>query len=156
MDLTKYTEFLIAQLRLLRLPSDEIIYRQDALYKARKECTDRHITTRYYNLAHEIKCMMFLRKFGNIRIAMDSNHEAGCDALLNNYYQIEFGCASPGTKTSENGYDRFGFPNIKNIIFMIIVKQNVFCLNVLQVHLLLSMTLLKSIREKPYPKQCHI
>lgn len=113
MDLIKYTEFLIMQLRLLCFPPNEIACRQDALYKALKECTDCHTVTRYYNLAHEIKCMMFLRNFGNIKIAMDSKHEAGCDALLNDCYQIEFVCASPGTKTSENGYDRFGFPNMK-------------------------------------------
>lgn len=114
MSIEEYTNFLLTQLKLLGVPQVEIEYREKAFENALMKCTERHVETRYYNLAHEIKCMLFLRQFGNLRISLDSIHDAGCDAILNERYQIEFVCVSPDTKTTESGYDRFGFLNRKD------------------------------------------
>lgn len=113
MTLTEYTKKLISQLWSFNLSPSEIEYRENAFNSALQNCTARHIETRYYNLAHEIKCIAFLCKLGDVKIALDSVHTAGCDALLGEHYQIEFVCASPGTKYNESGYARFGFPNMK-------------------------------------------
>lgn len=60
------------------------------------------ISNRYVQLAHEIKSMDFISNFGNISVALDSQAKAGCDILLDNYYQIECVCCSSGNSTFEN------------------------------------------------------
>lgn len=54
------------------------------------------ISDPYYSLIHEIKALQFLNDFGDIRIADDSHHRAGCDYVLNEKYQIECVCSTAG------------------------------------------------------------
>ena len=56
----------------------------------------REITSRFYNLSHEIRCLEFLNKYGNLQIAKDSKSKPGCDFILNNDIQIEAVCCSRG------------------------------------------------------------
>lgn len=105
MRLDEYVSVLLARFQSLGVPEREVSHRRDAFNKAISDCRQNHISSRFYNLAHELKCLYFLGNFGNVVPALDYSHTEGCDALLNDYYQIEFVCASAGQHTDESGYD---------------------------------------------------
>lgn len=107
MTLPEYTEKLISVLEKLNVPEKERIYRREQLEKAEKLKSENMGGTsdRYYQLAHEIRCLDFLSHFGKPQLSSDADHNAGADIVLGEY-QIECVCASPGEKTSENGFDR--------------------------------------------------
>ena len=85
---------------------EEIQTRKDNI---KKEFIDmiknKTITTKFYDLSHEIRCMDFLNKFGNLKIAKDSKSEAGCDFILNDSVQIEAVCCSRGDEIT-NGLNK--------------------------------------------------
>lgn len=112
MTLENHSAILLKQLEQLNIPEKEIIHRRNALNQAIHISSQNKINSRYYNLAHEIKCLNFLRKFGNVKPALDCANTDGCDAILSDQYQIEFVCASPGANTEESGYDRFSIRNL--------------------------------------------
>lgn len=66
-----------------------------------KEKIDNH----YVSLAHEIKSYQFLKKYGCLQIAIDSNSEVEPDFKLNNY-KIECVCCSSG-ETDKNGLENY-------------------------------------------------
>lgn len=107
MTIPEYTEKLLNTLKKHGIPERELSYRRNQLEKAAKLETENmgDVSDRYYQLAHEIGCFDFLSRFGNPRLSSDAAHTAGADIVLGKY-QIECVCASPGTKTSENGFDK--------------------------------------------------
>lgn len=118
MTLSECTDNLLSTLRTMGLPEEEYAYRKNDLLQANDGCTYFcNLGPRYYNLAHEIKSMAFLQQFGIVSPSFDSKHTPGCDAKLNNQYQIEFVCTSPGTKTDKSGFDRFSIRNMKGSMF---------------------------------------
>ena len=116
MTLEDYNTYLHEQLESLDLPHKELTHRCAALTQALNNSTKGRIDTRYYNLAHEIKALQILRIYGEIEPALDYKHTDGCDVILDDHYQIEFVCASPGTNTAESGYDRFSVRNLKGFM----------------------------------------
>ena len=107
MTLPEYTEKLISVLEKLNVPEKERLYRHEQLEKAEKLKTKNMGGTsdRYYQLAHEIKSLDFLSHFGSPQLSSDFGHKAGADIVFGEY-QIECVCASPGSKTAENGFDK--------------------------------------------------
>ena len=107
MTLPEYTKKLISILEKLNVPEKERLYRREQLDKAEKLKSKNMGGTsdRYYQLAHEIRSLDFLSRFGSPQLSSDVGHNAGADIVLGEY-QIECVCASPGEKTSENGFDR--------------------------------------------------
>ena len=116
MALEDYNTYLHEQLESLDLPQKELTHRCAALTQALNNSTKVKIDTRYYNLAHEIKALHFLRKFGEIEPALDYKHTDGCDVILEDRYQIEFVCTSPGEKENKSEYDRLTVRNKKGFI----------------------------------------
>ena len=97
-QLPKLTDDLVEILRKNNLPEKEIEYRAERLLKAAEAppAPCEAVSSQYYNIAHEIRSLEFLSKYGSARIAMDSTSEAGCDIILDNKLQIECICCSPG------------------------------------------------------------
>lgn len=97
------TAELLHILKSMPICSEEFNYRLGRLKVAEKKkgSAINTISDAYYTLAHEIMCFPFLSLFGNIRVSEDHNGEAGCDYLLNDKYQIECVCSTPGT--TDNG-----------------------------------------------------
>lgn len=104
-QLPKLTDDLVEILRKNNLPEKEIEYRAERLLKAAEAppAPCEAVSSQYYNIAHEIRSLEFLSKYGSARIAMDSTSEAGCDIILDNKLQIECICCSPG-KSGDNGW----------------------------------------------------
>lgn len=104
-QLPKLTDDLVGILRKNNLPEKEIEYRAERLLKAAEAQPElcEAVSSQYYNIAHEIRSLEFLSKYGSARIAMDSTSEADCDIILDNKLQIECICCSPG-KSEDNGW----------------------------------------------------
>lgn len=119
MILSEYTDHLLKKLSEMGFPEKEYIYRENALKKAaaNTDNTTSEPCNRYYNLAHEIKCLDFLRQFGTVSPSCDSGHIAGCDVILNGHYSIEFVCTSPGENREKSGFNRFSVRYNRNLGF---------------------------------------
>lgn len=106
-DIEKNTDKLLEILSASNILDKEFCHREKALREAEKMpgSAVSIISDRYYNLAHEIKSLAFLRSFGNVTMSEDSKHQAGCDYALNNHYQIECVCSTAGN-TGKNGLDK--------------------------------------------------
>lgn len=104
-SLEKNTHQLLEILSSCAVSDEEFEYRKDSLDRACRHCGSviGDISNPYYNLAHEIRSFHFLRQFGTLDISEDCKHQAGCDCLLNNKYQIECVCSSAGENTEKNG-----------------------------------------------------
>ena len=116
MALEDYNTYLHEQLESLGFPQKELNHRSAALTQALNSSTNCRIHTRYYNLAHEIKALRFLNKFGELEPALDYKHTDGCDVVLDDHYQIEFVCASSGEKENKSEYDRLTVRNKNGFI----------------------------------------
>ncbi|MBR5126391.1 MAG: hypothetical protein IKU68_06620 [Oscillospiraceae bacterium] len=114
--LENYSSILLNQFQLLNVPQEELSHRRNAFNHAISISTQNQISSRYYNLAHELKCLHFLSRFGEVAPALDCSHTDGCDAILNDHYQIEFVCCSPGANTDKSGYDRFSVKNLNGFM----------------------------------------
>lgn len=112
----KYSNLLLNQFEMLNVPKEEVVHRRNAFNQALAVSATGCISTRYYNLAHELKCLQFLTKYGTVNPALDYLHAAGCDAVLSDHYQIEFVCTSPGANTDKSGYDRFSIRNMRGFM----------------------------------------
>lgn len=76
-------------------------YRKIKLNKLFREMLKQEqINNHYISLAHEIKSYKFLKQFGIIQIALDSNNEEGPDFTLGEY-KIECVSCSPGKITEK-------------------------------------------------------
>ena len=85
---------------------DEMAYRKSIITKEYNNMLSNKVPTiRFYQLSHEIRCVGFLAKYGNLHIASDQNDEPGCDFNLNNNIQIEAVCCSLGNQKI-NGFDK--------------------------------------------------
>ena len=113
----QHSDHLITALKSLNLPKKEVDHRLKQINDAKPNNSSNTISRRYYNLAHEIKSLCYLQQFGSIAPSLDYLHTPGCDMILNDRYQIEFVCASPGDKTDKSGYDRFSILNMKGSMF---------------------------------------
>lgn len=107
MSYSLYIDELIEKLSKLPMCEKEIQDRKNKLINACEgaDKLQEDKIVRYYNLAHEIKSFYFLNDFGKLRISSDRKSEAGCDAVLNDYYQIECVCASAGKNSKYSGYE---------------------------------------------------
>ena len=106
-------DFLLRLLHTCNLTALELNYRKQALANASGQpgSSINCVSDRYYELAHEIKCFHFLTQYGNISIAEDCRHTAGCDCLLNEKYQIECVCCSSGNKSALTGLEQLCMKN---------------------------------------------
>lgn len=104
-QLKELTNDLVEVMRKNNLPEKEIEYRAERLIKAAEAppAPCEAVSSQYYNIAHEIRSLEFLGKYGSARIAMDSISEAGCDIILDDKLQIECICCSTG-KSEDNGW----------------------------------------------------
>ena len=116
MTLDSYSSTLLDQFQSFNVPQEEVSHRRNEFSQAISISSQSEISPRYYNLAHELKCLHFLRKFGEVSPALDYSHTDGCDAILNDHYQIEFVCCSPGENTDKSGYDRFSVKNLNGFM----------------------------------------
>lgn len=108
MKVSEYTDYMCKVLFRSGLSSDEINFRIGRLKHAEHMPGSQIsiISDTYYSLAHEIKALQFLNSFGEIRVADDSHHQAGCDYILNKRYQIECVCSTAGNADT-NGLAKF-------------------------------------------------
>lgn len=104
-QLKELTNDLVEVMRKNNLPEKEIEYRAERLLKAAEALPApcEAIYSKYYDTAHEIRCLQFLNKYGSVHMALDSKKEAGCDFTINGRIQVECICCSPG-KSEENGW----------------------------------------------------
>lgn len=83
----------------LHLDFQEINYRKDNIYKEYEYMKSNNtVTGKFYELSHELRCINFLKNYGELYISKDSKHEAGCDFKLNSDIQIEAVCCSHGNE----------------------------------------------------------
>lgn len=76
---------------------------------------DDPFASRFFQLTHEIRSLVFLSQYGSARMACDSKHEAGADFVLNDASNgasndavyIECVCASLGKDIEKSGLDRY-------------------------------------------------
>lgn len=88
------------------LDKKEIRTRKEKLNKKLNDMIDKkEIDNHYVSLAHEIKSYQFLKEYGCLQMARDSNSEVGPDFKLNNY-KIECVCCSSG-ETDKNGLENY-------------------------------------------------
>ena len=108
MEISEYTENMRRILLRSGLPSDEINFRMERLKHAESLPGSQIsiISDSYYSLTHEIKALQFLNSFGKVCVANDSHHQAGCDYVLNEKYQIECVCSTAGD-AGTNGLAQF-------------------------------------------------
>lgn len=81
--------------------SDEINSRKEEMISIYSDMKKNNcIIEKFYDKSHEIRCLDFLKGFGDIIMAKDFSHNknrhGGCDFILNNYFQIECICSSKG------------------------------------------------------------
>lgn len=88
------------------LDKKEIKTRKEKLNgKLRNMIDKKYIDNHYVSLAHEIKSYQFLKKYGCLKMARDSNSEVGPDFRLNNYKIECVSCSSGDIKN--NGLENY-------------------------------------------------
>lgn len=94
----------------------EVEDKKEKLNKRLKDMISaQKIDNHYASLAHEIKSYSFFNKYGNLKMARDTNSETGPDFKLNQY-RIECVCCSSGD-TQKNGLEKYRFSeNRKSIV----------------------------------------
>jgi hypothetical protein len=92
----------------LNLPEKEHQYRLDRLNKAYQESmANGLISTAYYNIAHEVKCIALMQTLGEIALPLESKGELGPDMRYKTNY-IECVCCSLGDKVKNGLKDYIG------------------------------------------------
>lgn len=106
-DLLKESkEMLLDILKDSQIPEKEKQYRKKELLNVyEKIIKDEKMSSRYYELAHEIKSIKFLECFPDFKTALDHKHESGADFKIFDKYNIECVCSSSGNEV-ENGLDK--------------------------------------------------
>ena len=89
----------------MKIPLKEKQYRKKRMNDNLQNMISKNeVNVLYYSLLHEIKSYQFLKRFGDIKVANDCEHEKGADFKFKHYHIECVSCSSGESKEILNHY----------------------------------------------------